>query len=581
LAAIAILDAQRKRKFGSDPAQVCADVLTLLVLGFSGAWILAQWRSVFGYQHRWLRNFLQPHLTAAIATGVFIFWRLRRSGDGFSFASYNRTSEPVIAMFLIGATILLPWRLHWRRFDQVPKAGVSAPGFHRQPDVVLVTFDALSAEDMSLLGYHLRTTPNLERLAKTSHVFTHFYSSTDFTTAAVTSLTTGKDLFAHRVYQFDGAVPLTIRSQTIADVLRSNGYRTAAVVTNPRGHPLLTGIEKSFDCLPDPPANRWLRPTNWPLQLGNTMLYQTNVSPTSWIEPTLKLVGGFVPSYNQHPSVDPADVFEAAERLLGSEAGPSFVWVHVLPPHYPYVARPPFRGYFLAGDENTLQTDYFSVTQPRGYFPSRMQNHYDRLRLRYDETILECDAALGALIDWLDSTNRRSRTLLVVTADHGESFHDWWGHESPDLRYAEVHIPLLIALPGQSTSVIHGEDTGQPDIAPTILTALGIDPPRWMTGHDVLGASDPNASNKPAFAEYLASSYTTGFPQEGTIAAFSGDYELLWYFPQTAKKLFDTRSDPYTQKNVISEHPDVAGKLVTAIRTRFGAQVPSLSNGSR
>jgi arylsulfatase A-like enzyme len=210
-----------------------------------------------------------------------------------------------------------------------------------------------------------------------------------------------------------------------------------------------------------------------------------------------------------------------------------------------------------------------------------MQDHYDRLRLRYDETILECDAALGSLLDWLDSTNRRSRTLLLVSADHGESFHDWWGHESPDLRYAEVHIPLVISLPGQRTSVVHKEDTGQPDIAPTILAVLGIERPSWMTGHNLLESSDRGASHEPAFAQYLAGSYTTGCPKEGTIAAFSGDYQLVWYFPQTARKLFNTRTDPYARKNVIGEYPDVAAKLVTAIRTRFGAQVPSLSYESR
>ncbi len=126
----------------------------------------------------------------------------------------------------------------------------------------------------------------------------------------------------------------------------------------------------------------------------------------------------------------------------------------------------------------------------------------------------------------------------MVTADHGEGFHQWWGHESPNLSYPEVHIPLLISLPGQRTGRWHGENADLTDVAPTISALLGIKPPSWMDGRPLL-ASSTQAQPQPAFAAYLARSYIFGAPQVGTVAALSGDYQLVWYFPQGVMKLFD------------------------------------------
>jgi arylsulfatase A-like enzyme len=421
----------------------------------------------------------------------------------------------------------------------------------------------------------LPTTPNFERLAKTSHVFSHFYSSTDFTTPAVVSLITGKDLFSHHVYQLTGMLPSAIREQTLPHLLALDGYRTAAVVTNKYAHPLHLGIDDSFDYLPEPPANPWLRPVNWPLQMGHTLLFDSDASPTSWIVNFLGTTGEYFPSFNQNPSVDPAEVFALSERLIDSVSGPLFIWIHLLTPHFPYVTKPPFRGRFLAGDRYTTQAD-FNRARRIGHYRKNMQSVFDQLRARYDESIAESDAGLGSFLDWLNSSGRRTRTLLVVSADHGETFHQWWGHESPFLLYPEVHIPLLISLPRQQTSVWHNEDAGLPDVAPTILAVLGIAPPPWMTGHVLLGSSSANTRRQPAFAAYLARSYAFGPPRVGAVAAFSGDYQLVWFFPLGVRQLFDIRDDPYGTLDAISHHRDIAASLTSAIRLRFGAEVPAL-----
>jgi glucan phosphoethanolaminetransferase (alkaline phosphatase superfamily) len=47
----------------------------------------------------------------------------------------------------------------------------------RHPNILLITFDAMSAEDMSPYGYRLPTTPRIGEFASKRTVFTNFYSA--------------------------------------------------------------------------------------------------------------------------------------------------------------------------------------------------------------------------------------------------------------------------------------------------------------------------------------------------------------------------------------------------------------------
>ncbi len=198
-----------------------------------------------------------------------------------------------------------------------------------------------------------------EKLAQTSHVFSHFYSSSDFTTPAVASLITGKDLFSHRVYQLTGMLPAPLRDQNLAHLLAANGYRTAAVVTNSFAHPLHLGIDRSFDYLPEPPTNPWLRPLNWPLQIGHSLLFDTDASSTAWVVPFLRVTGN-VFSQLRSESQYGSRRSHCGQRykLDRFVEEPLFIWIHLFTPHFPYVTRPQFRGRFLPGDRYTTQTGF-------------------------------------------------------------------------------------------------------------------------------------------------------------------------------------------------------------------------------
>ena len=100
-------------------------------------------------------------------------------------------------------------------------------------NILLITFDALSAEDMSLYGYRLPTTPNIDAFARKGTVFTNFYSVSTFTTPSVATMLTGIYPSESHVYQLKGQVRAEDAKRSLPHAMRAAGYATGAFLSNP------------------------------------------------------------------------------------------------------------------------------------------------------------------------------------------------------------------------------------------------------------------------------------------------------------------------------------------------------------
>jgi arylsulfatase A-like enzyme len=508
-------------------------------------------------------------ILAAVAFPTFLGWQR-------TFAVFNRLNQSAQMILAVCPLLLIPvltGGFGWRSFDSMPQAQRAAPDSPARPNVVLISFDALAAQDMSLYGYRLPTTPQFERLAQRSYNFVNFVSTSDFTTPAVASLLTGQYPLTNRVFQLYGHIPHRLREDNIAWVLRRHGYTTAAIVTNPAAHPLALRVANSFSSLPRPPVSSWAFPGTFLLQLRHSLLFD---AANGVAVNALLRFGCLVGLFNRTRWVEPRAVFASARDFIRSARMPYFLWIHLYPPHAPYVTDARFLGRFLPGSDFTTGAQYFWQT-PAARYPPEMQHEVDLLRLRYDESISECDSALGEFLDWMATGRGDANTVLVVTSDHGESFSaGWWTHESPDLHYAETHIPLLISLPGQNRGYIETKDGDLTDIAPTLLTVLRIGKPSWMDGHPLIGPTQAPSAAEPSFSMYLAQSDPFSHPIVGAIAANSGPYHLVWYFPSGGVELFDIARDPEEKHSVAPLHPPYPPgmmALVADIQRRFGAEL--------
>jgi arylsulfatase A-like enzyme len=186
--------------------------------------------------------------------------------------------------------------------------------------------------------------------------------------------------------------------------------------------------------------------------------------------------------YRNHPNDTPANALndELLPFLAEHAEDNLFTWVHYFDPHGPY--RPPlrFRDFFAgdplwAADTRKLERGEQAEGQPLipkyvfdgGKFERR---HYVGA---YDADLAWTDSELGRLVDWLKATSAND-TLIVVTADHGESMTDhdrYFCHGS--LYEHDIHVPMVVWGPG----VVAGPRdvrTAHVDILPTLLDYAGV-----------------------------------------------------------------------------------------------------------
>jgi len=175
--------------------------------------------------------------------------------------------------------------------------------------------------------------------------------------------------------------------------------------------------------------------------------------------------------------------------------------------------------------------------------------------LYYGE-IAYVDHALGPLFDALGARSRP--TLVIVTADHGESLgehgeltHGMFAYE------ATLHVPLIMATVGprgssEPAGVVIDAPVTHIDLLPTILDTVGLPAdPRLKGGtlRDVI-ASD-RRPDRPSYFEAMTFNLTRGWaPLRGVLAGRSKFIDL------PIPEIYDLVPDPAEQTNLASSQPD-------------------------
>ncbi len=178
-----------------------------------------------------------------------------------------------------------------------------------------------------------------------------------------------------------------------------------------------------------------------------------------------------------------ADVVAAA--LAG---GPSFVWLHLREVHAPYDASPErLHALGLPSDlpeAPLLHRARTHYTVPRAEFSGDHDGLRDALRALYAAEVADADATLGRVLARLDADGLMDRTIVVLTADHGEELLEGGGvgHASTTLasepRPELVEIPLYVRLPdGRGAGRRVAGRFEQVDLMPTLLPLLGLELP--------------------------------------------------------------------------------------------------------
>jgi len=395
-----------------------------------------------------------------------------------------------------------------------PAAPPSPPPATAHPNILLYVVDTLRADHLGCYGYRRPTSPEIDAFATEGMVFTDAVAQAPWTKPASASIHTGRYPSRH------GAVTLMqrIRSDvpTLAEELRAAGYRTAGFVTNANvsgEFGFNRGFER-YDYLPEEPTRAGV---HVPADAVTT-------AATSW--------------------------------LASGDDRPFFLYLHVTDPHAPYAPPPTFAERFR---DPSLHASLPDVPNPVQVIEKvralATEENVAALAALYDGEIAFTDASFGALMAALRARGLAEKTIVVVTADHGEEFTDHGGFEHGYTLYRElVHVPLVMHVPGVGRTQIPSL-VRQIDVMPTLLGYAGVPAANGLDGRDlrplIAGAAAPPAE---AFTH-------TRLGTADAAAIVTHDWKVIVYGDPrpTDVEAYDRERDPEERTNVADRWPILVG----------------------
>jgi arylsulfatase A-like enzyme len=268
--------------------------------------------------------------------------------------------------------------------------------------------------------------------------------------------------------------------------------------------------------------------------------------------------------FQAHPVPWPEDVDETAYfarravdfmKEMGSR--PFFLHVNFRRPHHPFDPPVPFdRMYQGAAFPASHRRDGEMKNKPPSHARS-LENSVgfdlrtmtardlDRIKSYYYGMISLNDKHIGRMLGALSEMRIADRTIVVVTADHGEMLGDHGLLFKAGYMYDEVlRTPLIIRAPGKLPMGrrVAGMSEGI-DIMPTLLELLGIPVSSRVQGRSLLPLVEGKASGR----EEIHSE----FP--GTKAVRTADWKLVHYLRAPYGELYNLREDPHELYNLYDD----------------------------
>ena len=278
-------------------------------------------------------------------------------------------------------------------------------------NVVLVTIDTLRADHVGVYGYAPAQTPNIDRLGEEGALFQNAIAGTPLTLPSHSSMMTGLDPYVHGVRD-NGGFYLDEKSQTLAETLQSSGFRTGGFIS------------------------AFVLDRRWGISQG-FQEYFDNFELSKY-----KMV-----SMDSVQRRGEETLQQATQWIDRNKESRFFAWIHFYDPHTPYDPPEPFR----------------SAATTKGVFGL------------YDAEISYTDNLIGRLREYLEQNGLLDSTLIVLTADHGESLgeHEESGHGF-FIYDATMRVPLIIRMPGAKPIKVK-DQVRSIDLFATICEATGVE----------------------------------------------------------------------------------------------------------
>jgi len=404
----------------------------------------------------------------------------------------------------------------------------------RRPNLLLIGVDSLRSDHMSTYGYHRLTTPHLDALGAEGVVVEDHISPAIPTTPGYASMLSGRDCFGTGVVALRHHDPLAPEVATLAEVLGGEGYRTTCVGFT--GNAAARGFETYLDFEGWAPG----------------------------------------PDGRAHKAKNLNEVTVPELRRLAGQDEPFFLFLRHMDPHSPYLPPEPFDRLFYAGDErdpaNHSMDPVFSFAPFADFFRSWMPEgvtDHRYIDAQYDGALAYLDASVEELLGTVADLGLTEDTLVVLTADHGETLyeHDCY-YDHHGLYEPTIRVPLLLSWPGKLPSRRVVGHSHAKDVYPTILELLGAKAPTPVEGRSLVPLW--SGGERPIEAEWYLTE-ATWMRKHGwrtvewkLIEALEPDF----HFKPTVE-LYHLSEDPNEEHDVAGEHPEVVAYLQARLHSHI------------
>ncbi len=407
-------------------------------------------------------------------------------------------------------------------------------------NVLFIVIDTLRADHLGCYGYHRNTSPYIDEFADGAVLFENAFAAGIPTHPAFATLFSGQHPITHGVVAHGGKRAVPRSAPWLPELMLKNGFTTCA--TDNLADTRL-GFDRGYEFYIDPTRRRTLS--------INSDNREINARAIPWLE------------------------HHAAE--------PFFMLVHYWDPHTPYLPPRAYRTLFYEGNDprdpaNTsldgMENHPLGKTWRETWF-NKLGGHVtdaEYIVSLYDGELRYCDEGVGALLETLESCGLADRTLVVITADHGELMYRhgiFFDHHG--LYDGNIHVPLMIRYPGPAPQRIP-DIVSAADIAPTALDLCGIPPP---------GAGF--AQNEPAegMDGVSLAPLIRGEPSAARGREFVVSEECTWqmkwairttghkliiarrpdFYGNPQRELYDLEADPGEFDNIAEREPERARNL--------------------
>jgi membrane-anchored protein YejM (alkaline phosphatase superfamily) len=358
-------------------------------------------------------------------------------------------------------------------------------GKYKDCNVILIILDALRPEHLSCYGYPEKTSPNIDALAERGVIFSSAFSTAPYTMPAVASIFTSLYPYSHNMMDAfkDG---LSDNIYTLAQIFDIYGYNTVW-----------------FGDLSDPHS-------------GSAM----------------GMLNGFRSKYNLHQigQISSNTLSDVPRWINKNSRGKFFLTVHSYLTHeqfFPFL-RADNKFHRRVPEEFTNELESLrrsaELNFSKGLFINSMEekeesvrlysawadkafrfiDRLDKDRLReflslLDSAVYEVDQRLiGGIVAELKNKGIYDKTIIVITADHGNEFkeHGSFGHGAY-LYDESIRVPLVYYLPGLNKGIRVDPLAQSIDTLPTLLDLLSIPVPEQAQGRSLVGILE-DKSRSPA-----------------------------------------------------------------------------------